>query len=71
MMKKKKIYEAPTLEFFHVDVPSILAGTEGSNSVVTGDKEAIIGGGGGGGYEGGEGEEGLSRRGGGFWDDDF
>lgn len=70
-MKKKKIYEAPTLDFFHVDIPSILAGTEPTNSVVTeGGHSGGIGGGGIGDDAGAE-EEGLSRRGGGFWDDDF
>lgn len=66
-MMKKKIYIAPLIEILPLNLPSILAGTNGSNEAVTGDDKAVIGGGGG--YEGDYGEEGLSRRGG-FWDDE-
>ena len=70
-MMKKKTYIAPLLVVVPVKPHSILAGTNGSNSVVTGDDDAVIGGGGSGGYEGSDGETGYSRRGGGLWGDDY
>lgn len=72
-MMKKKTYIAPLLVVVPVKPHSILAGTNGSNSVVGGDDEASIGSGGSGGsgYVGGDGETGYSRRGGGLWGDDY
>ena len=65
-MKTKKIYETPKLEFIHVGIPSILAGTANNESISTGTIEPGTGG-----EEViGDGDPVLSRRGG-FWDDDF
>lgn len=71
MMKKKKMYIAPLLEMIPVGLPSILAGTNSAMS--TDGRTGEIAGGGEGGVpiDAGDSDEGLSRRGGGFWDDDF
>lgn len=69
-MMKKKTYIVPLVETLHLGLPSILAGTNGTNSSVKGDNDAVIGGGGSGGYVGDDGETGFSRRGGGFWDEE-
>ena len=65
----KKIYVAPLIETIHVGIPSILAGTTHENEI--GNTGSIEASGGGIGDVAGDDEEGLSRRGGGFWDDDF
>jgi hypothetical protein len=70
LMMKKKTYIVPLVETLHLGLPSILAGTNGTNSSVKGDNDAVIGGGGSGGYIGGDDETGLSRRSGGFWDEE-
>jgi len=70
-MKKKKTYEAPVLEFYHVGIPSILAGTNDVPGITeTGGTIGTGGSGDGGGEMDGD-DPVLSRRGGGFWDDDF
>ena len=66
-MNKKKTYEAPALAFYHVGIPSILAGTNDVPGIT--ETGGTIGSGDGGGEMGDE-DPVLSRRGG-FWDDDF
>lgn len=63
MMNMKKKYIAPEMEHLNLDIPSILAGTNG-NMDPSGKTGTIEYGG-----DAGDGDEGLSRRGG-FWDDE-
>ena len=70
-MNKKKTYEAPALAFYHVGIPSILAGTNDVPGITETGGTIGTGGNGTGGDEViGDDDPVLSRRGG-FWDDDF